>query len=339
MQLNKHLEVSVGLSQAILETARSLGVKTPETLLQAADIDPSLLQKPENRVSFERQQALWILAFERCDNPNFCLHFARIIQPTSYGLLGYVAMNCHNINDSFDAIVKYQSLTGQGGEFILEKDRKQTTLSYVPVNPDHGITHQRVVAMLGGTVSYGRWLVGGAYRASYAEFTHSPPADCREYEEFFGCPIRFGADRNCLVYPVSVGELNIPNASEELLLLLSERADRLMKNMEQQSGLARRIASLLATQLTNAMPEKPLIAAQLGMSERTLQRRLNEEGTSYQKVLEETRHQLALEMLRNTPLPINTISQQLGFSEPSTFYRAFKKWEGMTPGALRAKQK
>ncbi len=338
MQLDKHLEVSVGLSQAILETARSLGVTAPDTLLQAAGIDPSLLLKPENRIAFERQQALWILAYERCANPNFCLHFARIIQPNSYGLLGYVAMNCHTINDSFDAIVKYQFLTGQGGEFILEKDREHTSLSYVPVNPDHEITHQRVVAMLGGTVSYGRWLVGASYRASYAEFTHESPPDSREYEEFFGCPIRFGASRNCLVYPASVGELNIPNASEELLQLLSERADRLMKNMAQHSGLARRVASLLATQLTRAMPEKPLIAAQLGMSERTLQRRLNEEGTSYQKVLEDTRHQLALELLRNTPLPINTISQHLGFSEPSTFYRAFKKWEGVTPGALRAEQ-
>ena len=96
-----------------------------------------------------------------------------------------------------------------------------------------------------------------------------------------------------------------------------------------------RIASLLATQLTDTLPDKTLIASQLGMSERTLQRRLKEEGTSFQALLDRTRHYLARELLRNTRVPLTDVALQLGFSEPSTFFRAFKKWEGMTPGQFR----
>lgn len=339
MPIDSQLEVSVGLTQAILETLRSLKVADPESLLRAADIDPQQLTKPENRIPLEQQQKLWQLAAQHSATTTFGLHFARCIQPTSFGVLGYMAMNCHTIEECFDAVVKYQFLAGQGGEFTLDREVDRVCLCYNPVNPEHPATAQRVVAMLAANVSFGRWLVGEDFRVARVEFCQQSPSgltEREEYDEFFNCPVVFGSPRNRLVYHAAVLQLVVPNASEELLQLLQERANRLLEAVSQGSGIAARITSLLATQLNNRVPDKARIAAQIGMSERTLQRRLREEGTSFQEILDNTRHYLARELLRNTGLTLNEVALQLGFAEPSAFFRAFKKWEGCTPGQYRA---
>ena len=336
MPIDSQLQVSVGLTLAILDTLRTLGVGDTDALLEAARIDPRLLEKPENRIPLEQQQALWQLAVQASGTPAFGLHFARCIQPTNFGLLGYMAMNCRDIGECFEAIVRYQFLAGQGGEFTLASDGAGVGLCYTPVNPGHPATAQRVVAMLAATAGFGRWLVGEHFKARRVEFTQAAAVNTADYEEFFACAVVFDAPRNCLFFDEAVTRLGVPNASEELLLLLSERANRLLQSLSQHSGIAARIASLLATQLTDMLPDKTVIASQLGMSERTLQRRLKQEGTSFQVILDNTRHYLARELLRNTALPLTGVATHLGFAEPSAFFRAFRKWEGCTPGQYRA---
>tara|TARA_R110002110_G_scaffold415561_2_gene650956 strand:- start:187685 stop:188719 length:1035 start_codon:yes stop_codon:yes gene_type:complete len=341
MTAANQLEVSVALTQAVLESLRSLQVDAPERLLGEVGIASELLNKPENRIPFEQQQALWALAVECADSANFGLHFARSIQPTSFGLVGFMAMNCRTIGECFAAMVKYQFLAGQGGEFSLAADDKHAALIYTPVNPMHPVTQQRVVAMLAASVSFGRWLVGDALQPQSVHFAHAASGravgarDVDEYTEFFGAPVSFGEADSRVVYAPEVLELQVPNASEELLQLLSGRANRLLQSLSGQSGIAARIALLLASQLNNRVPDKALIATQLGMSERTMQRRLRDEGTSYQSILDRSRHYLARELLLNTRLPLSDIAAQLGFAEPSAFYRAFRKWQGATPGQFR----
>lgn len=334
--MDSNLAVSVSMSLALLETLRKLGVERPETLLQAAGIDASLLGRPENRIPFAQQQALWILAVERANTADFGLHFARYIQPASIGLPGYMAMNCRTVGDSFDFLVKYQSLAGEGGEFTLARDEGEIVLSYRAINADLAVTRHRVLAIMATTLSFGRWLVGQAYQPSRVCFTDTSDDSGCQIAEFFDCPVSFGADSNCLVFPAAVADISIANASEDLLLLLRERGDRLLATLQDYTGLASRIASQLASQLDGCVPDKAVIATQLGMSERTLQRRLQKENTSYQEVLDATRKHLALELLRNTALPAPEIATKLGFGEPSAFYRGFKKWTGSTPGQYRA---
>lgn len=335
MPIDSQREVSVGLTLAILEALRMAGLSDPESLLPEAGIEPDLLGKPENRIPFEQQNALWALAVANAPAHVFGLQFARSVQPTSFGLVGYMAMNCGSIGECLEAIVNYQFLAGEGGEFSLEPCGDDTALCYTPVNPGGPATRDRVVGMLAATVSFGRWLVGEAFQPRRVAFSHDLPGRSAEYEEFFGCPVAFAERHNCAVYTPAVTGLVVPNASEELLALLRERANRMLGGLSRGTGIAGRIASLLASQLDSAVPDKSVIAAQLGMSERTLQRRLREEGTTYQATLDRTRHYLARDLLRNTQMPLADVAIQLGFSEPSTFFRAFKRWEGATPGQYR----
>ena len=141
---------------------------------------------------------------ERTGDPAFGLHFARCIQPTGFGLLGYMVMNCSTIGESLDAVVKYQFLAGQGGEFSLSRQGATTHLRYTPVNPGQPVTWHRVVALLAANVSFGRWLVGEAFRPDRVTFSHAAPADVSVYEEFFASPVDFAASANELIFPGEV---------------------------------------------------------------------------------------------------------------------------------------
>jgi hypothetical protein len=160
MFIDSHREVSVGLTHAILEALRMEGVANPEALLPEAGIDPDLLAKPENRIPFERQNALWALAVSSAPEPAFGLQFARSVQPTRFGVVGYMAMNCGSIGECLEAIVDYQFLAGEGGEFSLEPCGSDTALCYNPVKPRrsghpraggrHARRHRQLRALAGG---------------------------------------------------------------------------------------------------------------------------------------------------------------------------------------------
>ncbi|QFU76890.1 AraC family transcriptional regulator [Halioglobus maricola] len=328
-------EVSVGLTRALLDTLRLEGESRPECLLDELGIDSAVLERPENRISFDQQEALWGLAVERSGSPVFGLQFARAIQPASFGLMGYMVMNCSTIDGCLDVIVDYQFLAGQGGSFRRTGCDQYPALDYQAVNPGDAVTAHRVIAMFASIVSLGRWLAGGSYGLERLEVCSLPGTDLAPYTEYFECPVISGCDENRLFFAPTVLQLPVTHASEELLNLLTERADRLLSSLSLGPGVAARVAGLLATQLDQALPARKAIASQLGMSERTLQRRLQQEGTTYQQLLDQTRHHLALEMLRNRDVPLADVAAQLGFAEPSAFYRAFRKWQGVTPGDYR----
>jgi AraC-like DNA-binding protein len=328
-------EVSISLSEAVIDTARSLGVSDTAALIADAGIDKALFDQPDNRIPFVQQQSLWELAIERAASPTFGLHFARNVQATHFGLLGYMIMNCQTISDCLEAIVKYQFLSGQGGEFSLERTDNSTALCYVAVNTELPVTQHRVVAMIAAHISFGRWLLGPNYKPDLVEFSHACPEEAQEYRDFFEAPVLFQRTSNKITFNTDVTSLKIPLASADLLELLSERADRLLANITKQSGITGQTSKLLLRQMGEALPSRSMIAMQLGLSERTLQRRLNDEGTSYQAVLNTTRYHIACDLLKNTVLPLSEVAAQLGFSEPSAFYRTFKRQHGITPGQYR----
>ena len=327
--------VSVGLTRALLEALRQGGVLHPEQLLEEIGVDPELLQRPENRISFEQQQALWQRAVAISGADDFGLQFARAIQPASFGLVGYMVMNCSTIDACLDLIVEYQFLAGQGGRFLRCDSAGFEALEYQAVNPGDEITEHRVVAMFASNVSFGRWLAGDAYTLQRVELCALPGEDPEPFREFFACPVVHGCAANRLYFSPATLALPVTHASEELLRLLTERADRLLASLSLGPGVAAQVAALLASQLDQSLPARDAIASQMGMSERTLQRRLQEEGSSYQQLLDQTRHQLALELLRNPDITLTEVAVRLGFAEPSAFYRAFRKWQGVTPGEYR----
>jgi len=328
-------EVSISVVRTLLETAKSLADLDDDTLLEAAGIAPELLSKPENRVPFILNERLWQCAIDQTGDKDFGLKVGMNIQAASYSVLGYIAMNCATIGEALDASEKYQRVAGDGGDLTIKRDEQTTRIAYKPLNPGTLLTSQRIYGLFSAQIKLGRWLSGERFKPLKVHFSANAPENINLYQSSFDCPLAFNTEENEIVFDNTVESLAIPHASHDLLALMKQRADQLITQLGESNSYAQQVGEHLVQNLIGNEPDKELVAKALGMSSRTLQRRLNDEHTSYQDILDKTRHHLALNYLQQPELTIADIAYFLGFTEASPFYRAFKKWQGQTPGQYR----
>jgi len=164
---------------------------------------------------------------------------------------------------------------------------------------------------------------------------HAEPDYAAEYERVFRCPVRFAAAANEIVFNRRLLDLQQLHRDEILCELLRERADQLLADTHTTERLAERIIDGLKLQLQLGGTDPAQVAQRLGMTLRSLQRRLQSSSLSMSRLIDDARREVACASLRRRDVPIKDIAHRLGFSEPSAFHRAFKRWTGMTPAQFR----
>jgi AraC-like DNA-binding protein len=189
--------------------------------------------------------------------------------------------------------------------------------------------------VFGALMVLGRRGTGQALRARRVEFDHAK-ADTRVYEEYFGCPVRTDAGADRLVLDTADLDRPFLSYNAELLDLLSPALERALADQQARVPIAQQVKRLLKRRLATNRPDMATIAKQLALSERTLQRRLADEGTRFQDLLTEARRELAHDYLVNKQLDMGDVAYLLGFDDQNSFFRAFRQWEGETPARWRA---
>ncbi|MBM7062582.1 AraC family transcriptional regulator [Pseudomonas sp. UL073] len=328
-----HASVSASITQAVLHAAQRLGLERSE-LLAACGLAEQQLSDPDARVPFAVQEHLWQLLGSRLPPPEPGLALGRHLAPGPFSVLGYLLQSSATLGDALAAGLRYQRLVGEGGELQLEASASELRLIYRPLHPQLPATRTRILALMAFWVQMMAPLLD-EFRLLRADFAHAEPEALAVYAEVFDCPLRFGADDYALVLPASLGSAALIQANPPLQQLLRQHAEALLARLPSE-GLVARVVTLLGAQLAHGEPDRAELARTLHLSERTLQRRLAEEGSSYQQLLNDTRRQLAERHLRDGQLPAAEIALLLGYSEPSVFFRAFRHWTGLTPGEYRA---
>lgn len=178
-------------------------------------------------------------------------------------------------------------------------------------------------------------VVGADLRYDEVTFRHAAPGETAPYAAFFDCPVRFGADRNAIVLRAGMLDLPTKLGDPGVSRFLTEHLDAELGALPSEPTIQRSLAKHLSQALSNGIPKAESVARAIGMSERTLYRRLSDAGLTYQDVLESTQKSLAETLLTQSGMTIAEVSFLTGFSEQSTFSRAFKRWVGQTPGAYR----
>ncbi len=328
--------VSASLTQAILHAAERLGLPRPE-LLAACGLQEAQLADPDGRIPFATQECLWQQLQQRLPQAEPGLAIGLQLTPSPFSVLGYLLLSCRTLGEALEAAQRYQRLVGEGGELRLEEQAGVLSVSYHPRNPGHPANRPRILALLAGWVQLMRPALKDLQLLG-VHLAHAAPADLSAYHTCFACPLHFDSRDYALLLPASLRQAELSQANPSLQYLLRQHAEALLTRLPSES-LSARVVGLLSAQLAQGEPDRAALASSLGLSERTLQRRLAEEQSSYQQLLNDTRRQLAERHLAEGRLPATEIALLLGYSEPSVFFRAFRQWTGLTPGEYRASLK
>ncbi|MBO3276594.1 AraC family transcriptional regulator GliR [Pseudomonas schmalbachii] len=333
-------QTSVPALQKYLRHAEQLGMDLDATL-QAAGLSRQLLDDNRRRLPGETHERLLAHFAEHSGDPLFGLHSARFVQPGSWSVLGYITMNCASLGEAMARIMPYEKLVGDMGVTRLEPGDGHVRLIWTCRHQPGEVRRHMVENVLASWLRYARWIADSDASPQEVWFEHAQPAaiELAEHEREFGCPVRFGQPCNALLVPQELLAHPLRQADAGLLRTLEEHAMALLAGLDDDEPLPQRVKNALRQLLKDGLPRKERVAEHFGMTLRTLQRHLQQAGSSYQQILDELRQELASHYLLHSELPIQDIAQYLGFGEPRSFHRSFKGWTGMTPGEFRQERK
>lgn len=328
--------VSASLTQSVLHAAERLGLSRA-TLLASCNLEQAQLADPDARIALEAQQQLWLTVQQQLAHAEPGLAIGLQLAPGPFSVLGYLVQSSQTLGEALESAQRYQRLVGEGGELQVREDGGQLHLIYRPSHPGHPANRPRILALMASWVQWMRPLLPD-FQLLGAQFAHAQPEQLQTYQDCFACPLQFGASHYALILPAAQRQARLTQANPALQGVLRQHAEALLARLPSAS-LSARVVALLGAQLGHGEPDRTALAGLLHLSERTLQRRLAEEGSSYQQLLTDTRRQLAERHLRDGRLAATDIALLLGYSEPSVFFRAFRQWTGLTPGEYRASLK
>jgi AraC-like DNA-binding protein len=316
--------------------ARELGASALEQLYASADLTPETLADAEARVSAAQFCVAWGTAIELCKDRELPLRIAEGTPPGAFGIVEYLCRSaptlraalvqwCRYLRLLDDAVlVALVDLDGRG-----EAALRVTQESLAPAPASHELCFALVAR-------HARTTLPEPLRVARVAFTHEgTPAMAATYRAFFGAPVTFGAAETEIVFDDRQLDTPLASADPNLLAILEPSAERALAKAPVTAPLTDQVRRALEGALREDDAQLEKVARRLGMTGRSLQRRLKDEGTAFQALRDETRKHLADRYL-GQGMTFAEISFLLGFSEPSAFFRAFKRWTGLTPYERRA---
>ncbi|MDH4563036.1 AraC family transcriptional regulator [Pseudomonas sp. BN411] len=330
--------VSVAYLQGLVERIEQFGV-APAELLGHVQLTPAILTQRDQRIAASAYLELLGHAARLSGDPYLGLHLGEAVRPGHYGVLGFLLMSCATLADALHRQARYAALVGNLGRVELADEPPREGLEpQVAHSWESMLPQQRALLAeetLSGWVTFGRWITGLDIPPTEVRFQHPAPADTTEYQRIFRCPVLFGQTDNALVFPKRLLATPLGQADADVRRLFDDYAERLLGELRQGHSVLDRARELLAAQLSAEGPDLERLAEALALSPRTLQRRLREAGLSFSQLVDETRQQLVLHYLRDPALELADIAFLVGFSEPGSLGRAFRRWTGQSLGDYR----
>ena len=332
------LTVAARVVRGVMEFAVAKGAGRRE-LAARCGIDRAELEDPENRVALEKYLALIRAAKELCGDPAFALHFGEEVDLSELSLIGQIGSPSASMADDLEQLNRYAPLDidfGNGGERFRMMN-VDGHLWMVDDRPDPDDSPEITESFFARAVCGMRRWFGEKPLVRAVHVTYAQPAYVDEYDRVFRMRVVFGSDRNALLLSDDAWatfKSALPPA-RYASGVLTAHAEALLEKLRNSKSMRGRVETLLAPLLRTGDATMETVASRLGVSRQTLFRKLKAEGATFEKVLDELRHKLALHYLDEKKTSVNETAYLLGFSDPGAFSRAFKRWTGSSPGAMR----
>tara|TARA_R110002095_G_scaffold216556_1_gene214549 strand:+ start:2868 stop:7472 length:4605 start_codon:yes stop_codon:yes gene_type:complete len=327
---------SAKLLDPVIQVARH-SQQDPNSLLASVGIDADSIAHTGARIPAKLFSTLLTELAQRTANPRLALRIGEATQPRMLGSVGFLMSTAPNLRQAYQLFNDYLPLLIEGIHLSLEQEADQVTLLLDLANDDDRALTEWLLACLH---NWTRWLTGKQVPLVRVEFAFPEPASPQLYEQFFAAEVSFNSDRNRLRLSASHFDLQCLDANEEMQRLHQNFADQLLSSAGRDGTLVAQIKSLIRNQLSsNQTISRQEVATHLNLSLRTMQRKLDQQGTPFQTLFDQTRKDLALQLIQRGDRSFGEIAYQLGFSGLSAFQKAFKRWTGQAPGAYRTAQR
>jgi len=314
------------------KTIESYGVD-PEPLFAAEDIRISLPIDTSIRLSYEKIDRIRAKAAALCKDEAIGIRAASVSRVHQMGALGYAWLASLTLRKAFERLERFVRIVNDKA-VVLVDDIDGYMVVTVRVNAPSECVMARDDGGLALIVKMSRLICGDHFRLQAVNFRHPTPRDLKPYYEYFGCQVNFNQPENQLLIPLTIADEILTGANPELALLNDQVITRRLALMDRNDIVAR-VKAAIMEQLPNGAVTDGSVANSLHMSVRTMHRKLTEADHNFRSLLVEVRRGLAELYILDNSLTLTEISLLLGFSEPSSFSRAFKNWTGSAPSEVR----
>ena len=329
--MSKHFRVPGRLPAKLEES----GIRV-SAVLQCAGLPAGLLGQLRILVTTEELFALWRAIGQVSTDPAIGLALGTETKPEHFDPIILAALSNPTFGEAMRQMARYKQLSCPE-EIVLDTDGITWSIQFRWVLANDHEPEMLTDLCFAWVLNIARNGTGTPISPLHLELAR-PRAYAKSLERHFGCPIHFGAGRNAIVFRASDAALPFVTRNAELLAMLAPQLDEELKQHKVQETFPERVRATIQKKLAGQRPKMQEIARELHLSSRTLQRRLQEAGYSFQQVLEEARHQLARHYLTSSLLDLNETAYLLGYEDSNSFVRAFRGWEGVPPAYWRGTQ-
>lgn len=333
-------DISVSYARGLLNAAEALGAD-PKALQEQFSLSDAKLGQPEGRISIPRFMRLGNTAIELTGRPDLGLEMGKRVKIPLLGLTGFLAMTAKNIEAACTVMAHYERLSSTNcrGQSSFYLDQGQGVSCFYSISPYNEFNLFVVDSVLASQHKIIEWLCGREGAVERVEVEFEAPEYAQAYEDYFQCPVLFGQERNALIIKSEALSWPLLQHDKNAFLNLQKICDERLAQVTRDRSLSEKVMDEISPLLEGQTPSIEQVADSLGMPPWTLRRKLQEQDTSFQNLLNDTRKSLAESYMKDTDLAIGEIAYLLGFSSPTAFQRAFKRWTDESPGHYRKERR
>ena len=327
----------VSMAAIIVNALESYGLDY-RPILKEAGLDAYKVYAPSERVPSIKYKKLWDLSVQHSGDPCFGLTYAAYIQPSALHGLGFSWIASHTLKDGLNRLVRFQKILAT--DLILKLSETQASYCLYDAvgqkNDPFQFSDAAYDAQIATVYKICQIMLGPDIKPTRVSFEHPEPPCGEKFEQFFGIPVRFNTHETAIEFDRKMSDLPASSANPELARINDQVVIDYLKQFE-QGDIVTQTRKYIIDHLPSGVPRQAVIASALNLSLRNFQRKLAVSGTSYHELLNQIRHEMACHYLKSPDHQIITIAFLLGFSDPSNFARAFKRWNGLSPLHFRQK--
>lgn len=322
--------ISISAAAGLIEAIKAAGAN-PDDVLGTIAVDSAIFANPDGFIRVSTFARILEEAARVSSDACFGLHFGERYNPKNIGSLVYVVLNSPTIAAGIENTARFIKIHNEAARasLLVEKDR-----AYLRFLPNELLIHtsrQHSEYAMAVALNTLRLMVGSEWAPQEVHFTHQLEVATPEHFRVFCAPIMFGCPANAFVVESDFLKREVPAADPRLYRILKRYLGRMLNEMPREDDLLAAVRRMIGEAIRDAEPKLSLAAKKLGMSPRRLQRRLQEYGLDFKRLVDDTRQRLALQYIKEEKDTLTQIAFMLGYSDVSAFNRAFKRWTGTAP--------